>query len=822
MKFTKIILLLACFSLAYLESGAQIDLTYQEPPEEIVALADVAPPPYVMLDDNGDWMVMLHRSAFKSIEEVSATEYRLAGLRINPKNNGSSRTRFYTHISILNIKTGEEKTVTGLPSKPFISNFNWAPDFKKFAFTNSTEKGIELWVCELENASAKRITDAVLNDVFNGDPYVWSPESDQLICKFLPSKRGNIISGDVVPTGPTIQENLGRKAPARTYQDLLKDKTDEQNFEHFAMSELRTVSMDGQNSPFLKSSIYLNMSYSPNGEYLMVWTLHPPYSYLVPYYRFPTKTVILDNSGKLVKELFDSPLEEVRPKGFMATSKGPRNFSWRTDAPASVYWVEAQDQGDPENEVEFRDAVYLLNAPFTDNPKEIVKVPQRYSSILWSDDDLALVSDYWWNTRNRRTYRFSPSNPATKPEIVFDLNTEDLYSNPGNFATELNKYGKRVLIRSKNQRTLYLTGQGYSPEGNKPFVDAFDIKTKQSQRIWQADGKETYERVVDIIDIQKGDILTSIESPSTNPNYYRRNIFKSGEPSQITNFPNPYKALEGVTKEMIQYKRADGTDLTAMLYLPPGYNPEQDGRLPVLLWAYPREFKDAKAAGQVKDSPHRFISIYYGSPLFWVARGYAVLDRTDFPIIGEGDAEPNDTFVEQLVANADAAISKITEMGIADPSKVGVGGHSYGAFMTANLLAHSDLFAAGIARSGAYNRSLTPFGFQSEERTFWEAPEIYFQMSPFMHADKINEPLLMIHGTADNNSGTFPMQSERMYNAVQGHGGTVRLVMLPNESHGYAARESIMHMLWEMDTWLEKYVKNRKPLEDTKIDNMNE
>ena len=802
-------------------SIAQIDLIYQEPPDEIRMLADTPPPPLVNLDDKAQWAVLLHRPAFKSIEQVAAKEYRLAGLRINPKNNGSSRSRFYNKITILNIKTGTENALKGLSEKPIISNFSWSPDFKKFAFTVSELNGIELWVADKETGEATRLTKPILNDVFNGNPYIWTPDSQLLLCKFTVENRGGLIPEDQAPTGPVVQENLGQKAPARTYQDLLKNKNDEKNFAFLTTSALKKVDLSGNISDFKDPEIFFTMSFSPDGKYLMISTVHNPFSYLVPYYRFPRKTVILDGNGNHVKKLYDSPLEEVRPKGFMATSQGPRNFGWRADKPATVYWVEALDHGNPAEEADYRDAVYTLDAPFNSEAREIAKLSQRFSFIQWGNANLAMVADYWWNTRNRKVYQINPDVPEIGLKLVFDINTEDLYRFPGSFAMERNKYGKYVLLESKNNRTLYMTGPGYSPEGNKPFVAAFDTKTGFSQHIWQAEGKKTYERIIDIINIAKGDILTSIESPMENPNYFIRNIFKNTDPKQITHFPNPYASLKGVAKEQIHYKRADGTDLNATLYLPAGYEKEKDGRLPVFMWAYPREYKDASFAGQVKDSPYRFIAISYGSPLFWVVRGYAVLDRTDFPVIGEGDAEPNDTFVEQLVENGRAAIGKLTEMGIADPGRIGIGGHSYGAFMTANLLAHSDLFAAGIARSGAYNRTLTPFGFQAEERTFWEAPELYFKMSPFMHADKINEPFLMIHGTADNNSGTFPMQSERFYNAVKGHGGTVRLVMLPYESHGYAARESVMHMLWEMDNWLEKYVKNRKPVKDTKIDILN-
>ena len=168
----------------------------------------------------------------------------------------------------------------------------------------------------------------------------------------------------------------------------------------------------------------------------------------------------------------------------------------------------------------------------------------------------------------------------------------------------------------------------------------------------------------------------------------------------------------------------------------------------------------------------------------------------------------HDTFLEQIVAAAQAAIDKAASMGVADPERVGVGGHSYGAFMTANLLAHCDLFGTGVARSGAYNRTLTPFGFQAERRPLWEAPEIYFKVSPFMHADKIDEPLLLIHGMMDNNSGTYPMQSERLYAAIKGNGGSARLVMLPAESHGYRARESVLHVLAEMIDWFDRHLKD--------------
>lgn len=804
-RYLFLIALLVSITYSY----AQISLTYQEPPSEIKSIADVPPAPSVSVDGNGKNMLIMYRPAYVSIEDLSQIELRIAGLRINPATNGPFRNRFVNDLKLMRSDKSDLINIEGLPQSPKISDISWSKDYSKIAFTNTTPEGIELWMINVKESKATRITSSKLNDVFRGIPYEWDPQGEGFLCKLVDDSR-TPYEDNPIPTGPVIQENTGTKAPSRTYQDLLKNTNDEAKFEFYSSSKLVFVDFEGNSKEIGISGIVSRMSYSPDGNYILVSQIHQPFSYLVPYYRFPYKTVAFDRSGKMVKEIFDAPLEEDRPKGFMATSRGPRNINWRNDEASTLYWVEALDEGDPSNEVEFRDALFVQEAPFSEEKVEVAKTGQRFRGVEWGNSTTAILYDYWWNTRNQRVFSIDPSNPSANPEMIFNLNTEDLYSNPGSFEMTLNKYGREVLLMS-GARTLYLTGEGYSPDGNRPFIDAFDIKTKKKQRLWRADGVSTYERIIEVIDIKKGDILTTIESKDVNPNYYIRNVYKKSDPQQITDFPNPYQSLAGVKKEVLKYKRNDGTELTAQLYLPAGYKKE-DGRLPMLLWAYPREYKDASVAGQVKSSPYRFTRIYYGSPIFWVNRGYAVLDRTDFPIIGEGDQEPNDTFVEQLVANADAAISTVSDMGIADPQRVGVGGHSYGAFMTANLLAHSDLFAGGIARSGAYNRTLTPFGFQREERTFWEAPEIYFRMSPFMHANKINEPILLIHGIADNNSGTFPMQSERMYNAIKGHGGTARLVMLPNESHGYAARESVMHMLWEMDTFLEKYVKNRDKL----------
>jgi dipeptidyl aminopeptidase/acylaminoacyl peptidase len=799
---------LTIFTLIAGITNAQVDITYQKPPKEILELADAPLAPMVQVDKKAENIILLHRNRYSSIAELSETELRLAGLRINPVTNIGSRNIYFNKISLMKVGDLKERLVAGLPEDPLLANFTWSPDESKMAFTNTTKTGVELWVLDMASAACTKISDAGLNANI-GRPFAWFADGQSLMVKMLPADKKPLINkAEAIPTGPRVSVSEGTKAQNRTYQDLLTDKADEFNFEQLSRSTLYKIDLTGKAELWKETAMFTRFDFSPDGEYVIVSELNKPFSYLVTYDRFPSKTTIFDKNGKEVKVLLESPLLEDMPKGFMATQKGMRWINWRTDKPASVVYVMALDEGDPEKQVDFRDEVFELEAPFAGQPKSLLKTIQRFAGITWGNNRIAIARDRWWNTRNAKTYLFNPSNPNEKPEIIYDVSYEDRYNDPGSFVTAKNQLGEFSLLMQNNK--LYLAGDGYSPEGVRPFFDEYDLKTKKTNRLWQADGKETLENIVKVIDPVKGVLLTQVQSANVFPNYYIRNIKARIAPRQVTFFENPFKAIEDVYKEVITYKRDDGIELSGTLYLPVGYDREKKEKLPLILWAYPREFKDVSTAGQVTSSPHTFTSPNYGSPVFWVTRGYAVLDNAAFPIVGEGDKEPNDTFIEQLVGNAKAAIDAVDKLGYIDRKRVAVGGHSYGAFMTANLLSHCDLFAAGIARSGAYNRTLTPFGFQSEERSYWEAPDVYNTMSPFMHADKMKTPLLLIHGEADNNSGTFPMQSERYFNALKGMGAPVRLVILPKESHGYAARESILHMLWEQDEWLEKWVKKKE------------
>lgn len=787
---------------------AQEKLGYQKPPKEIMDLVDAPLAPSVVIDSKGENVLLLYRDAYKSIAELSEPEMRLGGLRINPKTNIGSRTNYYNNVKMKKANAKESKQISGLPKNPRLSNIRISPNEKLAAVLNTTQDGVEVWVVDIEKASAKKITPATVNANM-GDALNWFEDNETLLVKMLPNNRKSLINTtEAIPDGPTISVSTGEKAQNRTYQDLLKNKNDEFNFEQLAISEIKKVSINGAIESFLPQAMYRSISFSPNGKYVLVSKIKRPFSYLVTYSRFPFEELVYDTNGNMIKMVNDVPLNEVQPKGFMATREGKRNINWRNDKPATLYWAEALDGGDPENKVPFRDVVYQMEAPFTATKKEIIKTINRFSGITWGDDDTAIAYDYWWNDRNTKTYLFNPSNNKQTPIKIEDRNYQDRYNDPGNFVTSKNKMGTYTL--EINNGKAYLMGAGYSKEGQFPFVDEFDVKSQQKKRVYQSTYTNKLENLNRAIDMKQGKILVRIESQNEYPNYYFRNIYKENDLTPVTAFENPYKSLADVHKEVINYKREDGLELEGTLYLPVGYDKSKKEKKPMILWAYPREYKDKKSASQSTANPNEFIYPYYGSPIYWVTQGYVVLDDAAFPIVGEGDEEPNDTFRPQLIANAKAAIDAVDKMGYIDRNRVGVGGHSYGAFMVANLLSHSNLFAAGIARSGAYNRTLTPFGFQSEQRSYWESPDTYYTMSPFMHADKMKTPLLLIHGEADNNSGTYPLQSERYFNALKGLGATARLVMLPKESHGYRAKESILHLLWEQDTWLDTYVKKKE------------
>jgi dipeptidyl aminopeptidase/acylaminoacyl peptidase len=836
--------------------------TYQSPPPDLVKILDAPANPITSISPNRQWvLVTVSDPRTITISDMADSAYYLAGskIRANPdyrvENIGirsgtvtsidgkTERTLStptggrigstawstageqlaYTTVSngamsveILDPASGRTRRVTATGLSGRIRDLDWSRDGKDLAFTATTPAGTALWVADIGNATAHRLTPPTLNittargNIVDDAGCNWLDGKAPLICRLWPANRAGAPKTSEVPTGVIVQESYGRSAPARTYEYLLQGPADEALFDYYFTDQLSLVGLDGKITPVGQPGIHARATPSPNGKYLLVETVQRPYSYQVPMDVFPSRTEVWDLSGKVLREIRNSHVAEEAPSARDAVVPGIRFVNWRPDAPATIVTVEALDKGNPRNTVPKRDQVSLLSAPFTGAATPFVQTEYRFGGINWVSPNIAFLTERLSRGARQRVWMIDPSAPSGgTPKMIWDRSAEDRYSNPGTWVYVLDPATDRfVPLRSSDGKSLYLRGEGASAEGDRPFLDRFDIATGKTERLWQSTGPN-YEQTLQVVDPDATRIITQRESPTDPPNIFLRNL-RDKSLTPITKLGDPAPYFAGVRSQLITYTRPDGVKLSATLYLPPGYDKLQ-GRLPFFFWAYPREFQSADAASQLAGSPYEFKRPGRQNYLMLLMHGYGVLDGPTMPIVGMGGKEPNDSYVQQLVASAQAAVDKIVDMGVADRDRIAIGGHSYGAFMTVNLLAHSDIFRTGIAESGAYNRTLTPFGFQAEPRTYWEAPEVYNAMSPFNYANKIKAPVLLIHGQRDDNSGTFPIQSERLFAAIKGNGGDVRYVQLPLEPHGYTARETQRHLLWEYINWLDKYVKNAPP-----------
>jgi dipeptidyl aminopeptidase/acylaminoacyl peptidase len=779
------------------------ELTYQKPPQEILDILNAPAPPVLGVNPPRTYATLSEIQRYPSIAEVSRPMLRLAGLRIDPPTNGLHLAPASISITVIRTSDGAMLPLS-LPPNARVSSLRWSRDGKQFALANTTASSIDLWIGDPSTGMARKVDGVRLNTIL-GDPIDWLPDNRTLLIRTVPSGRGTAPAESAVPTGPRVQESEGHAGPVPTYEDMLQSPHDEDLFEYYATAQLvRVDSASGAVTPVGKPGLLDEVNVSPDGKNILIARLHRPFSYLHPADEFPKEVEVWSTSGSLIYKVASLPLPARVPLGGVRT--GPRQIRWMANQPASIFWVEALDGGNPKEKVPHRDRMVAIRAPFQGEPEEIFKTEERFAGIQFGSN-FALVEDLHRVTKLLRTFEIDPSKPNAEGKLVWSRNQQDRYKDPGRPVEKRQVPrtffggggGDSTLLQSGD--SILLTGAGASPQGDRPFLDRFNVASGQTERLFHSP-EDKYETVEAVLDDQGSRFITRRESPSEPPNFYLHN---GTSEIALTNFKDPAPQLRRIKKELVTYKRADGVPLSFELYLPPDY--KSGTRLPAVVWAYPREYNDADTAGQVTGSSKRFTMMIGYSELFFLLDGYAVLENVAMPVVGTIDVV-NNTYVEQIVADSKAAIDKAAEMGVIDPNRVGVGGHSYGAFMTANLLAHCNLFRAGIAESGAYNRTLTPFGFQSERRSIWEAQDTYLRMSPFMFADKIKAPILLVHGEADDNSGTFPIQTERMYEAIRGNGGTVRLVFLPNEAHGYRAKETIEHLLWEKFAWFDKYVKH--------------
>jgi dipeptidyl aminopeptidase/acylaminoacyl peptidase len=797
---------------------------YNQPPKNILDVMQAPLPPFPSVSPAHDTILLVSLQLYPSISRVATPFLRLAGVRIEPKNHskhdtpgGYGITPCATNFDLVHIADSAQIHVA-LPSGACPGEPIWAADGKRFAFVNIASDSVELWIGDAKTGTAHRVPGVRLNPMF-GDEMRWMPDQKTLLVKLVPNGMGAPPPEPIVPIGPSIQETEGEKGQSSTYEnrDTLGNKHDEDLFDYFAASQLALIdAATAAITPIGKAGNYDSLRPAPDGQHILVTAIHKPYSYVTTYDRFPRQVEVWDVTQRahIVPHTIASlPLEDRVPINGVAT--GPREFSWRATDPATLVWAEALDGGDWNVNVPARDKILLAKAPFKAPAVEIARTEQRYTGLAWSEQaSVALLTEYDDNRHWTRSFAIDVDDPQSKPGLIWDLSTDESYKNPGYLVRRQLANGPWVVRQDGD--SIYLDGDGGSPDGDRPFLDRLNLKTLKSERLFRSD-KTSYERFLSFTGPDPRTFVTWHESQANPPNAFVRTLGKSldapaGEAAfastsvALTRIPDPTPVVRAIKKRLVKYKRADGLDLSFTLCTPPGY--QEGARVPTILYAYPLDYAEASTAGQVTGSQETFTQLYEYKLL--LLAGYAIIDNASFPIIGD-PKKAYDTYLEQLVADAKAAIDEAVRLGVADPDRIGVTGHSHGALMTANLVAHSDLFRAGVATSGSYNKTLTPFGFQSERRSVWEASDVYLKVSPFFFADKLKTPLLIIHGAEDANPGTTPLQASKLYEAIRGNGGTARLVILPHEPHRYTAMESNEQLIYEMLRWFDKYVKNAPP-----------
>jgi dipeptidyl aminopeptidase/acylaminoacyl peptidase len=792
---------------------------YDLPPQNVLDVLHAPAPPRPILSPTRASALLVAWVQYPPMTQVAKPFLKLAGVRVEPGTRrkhdtpgGYGVAPCAQTLSVVDVATSRETSIA-LPPGGCADGFSWSPDGATFAFRNTSAEAVELWAGG-RDGKTHRVGDVRLNPML-GSSLQWAPDNRTLLVKLIPEGSGAAPAAEALAEGPRIQESTGG-GEFSTYEarDTLRNQADAALFEYYGTSQLAFVdAASGTVTRVGAPAAVSDVDLSPDGEHILVTSIRKPYSYAVTYRRFASNVEVWDRAGKATP-IAQLPVAEHVPIGGVPT--GPREHEWRPTEPATLVWAEALDGGDWKASVPARDKVMMQSAPFTSNPVEIARTEQRYSGIDWSERrGVGLLQEYDDNRHWRRTFLIDAEHPETKPRLIWDLSSNELYEDPGQPVGRILPNGKSAMRQIGD--TIFLSGQGASPAGDRPFLDSFDLRTGKSRRLFRS-GKDAYEYVVSFVNDTPDTFLTWRQTPADPPNLMLRTLgatvanAAAGEAAfasaarAVTHIPDPTPAVRAIKKRLVTYKRKDGVELSFTLYTPPGY--KEGTRVPAVLAAYPLDYASTKTAGEISGSEQYFTRLRDYQLL--LLSGYALIDNAAIPIVGDPQ-KAYDTYIEQLVDDAQAAVDKAVELGVVDRDRIGVTGHSHGAMMTANLVAHTDLFRAGVATSGAYNKTLTPFGFQNERRSVWSAQDTYLKVSPYFFANKMRAPLLIIHGSDDANPGTTPLQSELLYQAIRGNGGVTRLVMLPHEPHWYAAMESNEQLAYEELRWFDKYVKNAEP-----------
>ncbi|MEA2238052.1 MAG: hypothetical protein QOC81_2776 [Thermoanaerobaculia bacterium] len=813
-----LLLALALLSATTIAASERVS-GYDLPPQNVLDVLRAPAPPRPILSPTRASVLLVSWVQYPAMTQVAEPFLKLAGVRVEPRtrrkhdtSGGYGVAQCAQTLAVVDVATRHE-TPIALPAGGCADGFLWAADGMSFAFRNTSRDAVELWA-GARDGTTHRVGDVRLNPML-GSSHRWAPDGKTLLVKLVPGDIGAPPEAGAGAEGPRIQESSGG-GEFSTYEarDTLRNQADAALFEYYGTSQLALVdAASGAVTRVGAPAVLSNVNLSPDGEHILVTSIRKPYSYSVTYGRFANDVEVWDRTGKATP-IAKSPITDHVPIHGVPT--GPRDHEWRATEPATLVWAEALDGGDWKTNVPARDKVFMQSAPFTASPVEIARTEQRYQGIDWSErPGVGLLQEYDDNRHWRRTFLIDADHIETKPRLIWDLSSDESYNDPGQPVYRMLPNGQWAM-RQKGD-TIFLSGQGASTAGDRPFLDSFDLRTAKSRRLFRS-SKDAYEYFVAFANDATDALLTWHQTPSEPPNLMLRILgapVPAAAPGEatvvstaraVTQIPDPTPAVRAIKKRLVTYKRKDGVELSFTLYTPPGY--KEGTRVPAILYAYPLDYASSKTAGQISGSEQTFTRL--GDYQLLLLSGYALIDNAAFPIVGD-PKKAYDTYIDQLVDDAQAAVDKAVELGVVDRDRIGVTGHSHGALMTANLVAHTDLFRAGVATSGAYNKTLTPFGFQSESRSVWNAQDVYLKVSPYFFANKMHAPLLLMHGSDDANPGTTPLQSEQLFQAIRGNGGVVRLVMLPHEPHWYAAMESNEQLAYEELRWFDKYVKNAEP-----------
>jgi dipeptidyl aminopeptidase/acylaminoacyl peptidase len=742
------------------------------------------------------------------IHYVARPQLKLGGIRFNPKNYTFISNTYFKKLVLVDVETKKEREII-FPKGSMLREVLWSPDGKWIAVSLEQDLFQEVCLVNAQNLKQIKLSGLFLNSNLSRT-VEWITGHQLLLGVRTKNQKNPIAEERQTPTGPVVQESGGIVSQNRTFPDLLKTNEDEASLAHAIEVQLVIYDLKTKKAKALgKPNYYGRVSVSPNGKWILIDTYLRPFSRVVPIGLFARMTEVWSLSGKVVHAFKASgPFENLPIEG---VPMGPRSIRWIESEEESLIFAEALDQGDWAVKADFRDELFRLKIGKTKSKKEsILKLAQRFAGFdALNEADSYWIIDYERDRQWIRSFWVHKVNGSWMSDLMFSVNENDAYGDPGSPVLFRNEEGRAVIAidqksdqKSENEKAIFLSGAGASPEGERPFLRRFVLSTKETETLFHS-VHGTYERFAGFLKKDFSEFITAYESQKESPRFLIRKP-KENKSRVLFADPNPYQLLSKVKKEVITYERKDGVKLSGILYYPLNY--VKGKSYPAILQAYPLEYTDAATAGQVRGSQDQFWTPYHDDMIYNTLNGYFVLDEAQMPIIGHPETK-NDTFIEQLVTSAEAAVDALVKRVNVDPKRVGVVGHSYGAYMVANLLTHSSLFSAGVAKSGAYNRTLTPFGFQGERRPLWKAKETYLKMSPFLEVDKVKTPILLIHGMADNNMGTFPMQSERYFDALKGQGVVARMVLLPEESHGYTSRESIGHVMHEVFSWFDRFLK---------------